>query len=224
MNRRVRRAILALLSILVTVLTALAVAPEMSPTPSLGANARGAAVDALQTLEVKGRAPKTGYERTEFGTGWALVNGCDTRNIILYRDLKGASIDDECRVVSGTLDDPFTGESIAFTRADSDAVQVDHVVALSDAWQKGAQQLSREQRMQFANDPLELLAVSGDANQEKGDSDAATWLPDNGSFRCEYVARQIAVKKKYTLWVTPAEKEAMLTVLAKCPGQQLPTR
>lgn len=224
MNRRVRRAIVALLSILVTVLTALAVAPEMTPPPTLSANATGAAVDALQTLDVKGRAPKTGYERTEFGNGWALVNGCDTRNIILYRDLKDTQLDDECRVLSGVLQDPFTGQSITFSRTDSDIVQVDHIVALSDAWQKGAQQLSREQRIQLANDPLELLAVSGAANQEKGDGDAATWLPDNVAFRCDYVSRQIAVKKKYNLWVTPAEKEAMLTILAKCPGQQLPGR
>lgn len=224
MKRRYRRIIIALISILITVLTAVAVAPEMAPVPPPTSNATGAAADALQTLEVKGRAPKTGYERTEFGNGWALVNGCDTRNIILYRDLEDAVLDDDCRVISGTLTDPFTAEVIRFSRSDSDAVQVDHVVALSDAWQKGAQQLSRDERIQLANDPLELLAVSGAANQEKGDSDAATWLPENGSFRCEYVARQIAVKKKYRLWVTQAEKDAMVTVLSRCPGYQLPTR
>ena len=177
---------------------------------------------ALDGLEVKGRAPKTGYERSMFGDGWDSLNGCTTRNIILYRDLKDPVLDDNCKVVAGTLVDPYGGEIILFTREKSDAVQIDHVVALSDAWQKGAQALTQSQREQLANDPLELLAVSGAQNQAKSDSDAASWLPKNKLFRCEYVARQIAVKKKYTLWVTQAEKDAMKAVLADCPSQMLP--
>lgn len=171
---------------------------------------------ALETLEVKGRAPKTGYERKQFGNGWAKVDGCTTREIILYRDLKNKTMDGECKVTSGTLDDPYTGTVIEFSKDKSSAVQIDHVVALSNAWQTGAQQLSLEKRQQLANDPLELLAVDGPANQAKSDGDAATWLPKNKPFRCEYVARQIAVKVKYSLWVTVAEKEAMERVLAKC--------
>lgn len=184
----------------------------------------GEAAAALEQLAVKGRAPKTGYERSQFGDGWEKVNGCDTRNIILNRDLKNTTTNDKCQIVSGTLDDPYTGRSIVFSRgADtSDDIQIDHVVALSDAWQKGAQQLSYEQRATFANDPLELIAVDGAANQQKGDADAATWLPSNKAFRCQYVARQIAVKLKYNLWVTAAEKEAILEVLQTCPGQRLP--
>ncbi len=186
--------------------------------------AKGKAADALNELAVKGRAPKTGYSRAQFGDGWAEKNGCDTRNIILHRDLKDAAVNDECKVVSGMLDDPYTGETINFKRgADTSGyVQIDHVVALSDAWQSGAQQLSAEKRERLANDPLELLAVDGPANQQKSDGDAATWLPPNKAFRCQYVARQIAVKKKYGLWVKPAEKEAMNNVLRACPGQPLP--
>ncbi len=182
----------------------------------------GSALTALNTLEVKGRAAKTGYARDQFGDGWAKVSGCSTRDIILHRDLIDDVIDDNCKVVSGLLHDPYTGEDIQFAKADSAKVQIDHVVALSDAWQKGAQLLTRTQRIQLANDPLELLAVSGAANQAKSDGDAATWLPKNKPFRCEYVARQIAVKQKYTLWVTQAEKDAIAQVLAGCPAQALP--
>jgi hypothetical protein len=110
-----------------------------------------------------------------------------------------------------------------YVRGGVSEVDVDHVVALADAWQKGAQQLSPARREVFANDPLELLAVSSTANRIKGDGDAATWLPSNKAFRCDYVARQIAVKQKYELWVTQAEHDAMARVLSTCPGQKLPT-
>lgn len=181
----------------------------------------------LSQLPIKGRAPKTAYSREEFGGGWQSSAGCDTRNIILYRDLKDIRLaDGSCDVESGTLADPYTGKHVIFTRESttSDAVQIDHVVALSDAWQKGAQQLSYERRVELANDPLELLAVYGPANQQKSDGDAATWLPPYKPFRCQYVARQIAVKQKYELWVTQAEYDAMKNILATCPDQRIPTK
>ncbi|KFI64268.1 GmrSD restriction endonuclease domain-containing protein [Bifidobacterium cuniculi] len=188
------------------------------------------ALDVLETLPVKGRAPKTGYSRDQFGAAWADVdhNGCDTRNDVLNRDLTDVTYKDgthDCVVTSGVLDDPYTGTRIDFTRGQdtSTAVQIDHVVALSNAWQTGAQQLSEEERRQLANDPYNLLAVDGPANQQKSDGDAATWLPSNKSFRCEYVARQIGVKSKYGLWVTQAEHDAMANVLSGCPTQAVPT-
>jgi hypothetical protein len=184
------------------------------------------AANVLERLEVKGRAPKTGYSREQFGNGWATINGCDLRNLILQRDLTGAAIDEEdgCAVMSGLLDDPYTGEQISFIRGQgtSNAVQIDHVVALSDAWQKGAQQLSEIERDEFANDALNLLAVDGPANMQKSDSDAASWLPSNKQYRCRYIARQIAIKVEYVLWVTGAEKTAMKRVLSSCPVQELP--
>ncbi len=178
----------------------------------------------LEQLAIKGRAPKADYARVQFGDGWLLVGNCDTRNIILNRDLASPVVSN-CKVVSGTLNDPYTGKTVLFQRgpATSDLVQIDHVVALSNAWQTGAQLLTIEQRIALANDPLELLAVDGDANQAKGDGDAATWLPANKAFRCQYVARQIAVKSKYQLWVTQAEKDAMTRVLGTCPEQTVPT-
>lgn len=180
--------------------------------------------EVLESLPIKGRAPKTGYKRSQFGDGWQTVSGCDTRNIILNRDLMDSVIGEKCKVISGVLHDPYTSSFIQFVRgADtSDDVQIDHVVALSNAWQTGAQQLSVDERIALANDPLELLAVDGRSNQAKGDGDAATWLPANKSFRCQYVARQVAVKSKYRLWVTQAEKDAIARVLSGCPDQTLP--
>ncbi len=190
----------------------------------------GKALQVLATLPVKGRAPKTGYSRAEFGPAWADVdhNGCDTRNDVLRRDLKTLALKPGtrgCVVLSGVLNDPYTAAAIKFLRgsATSSAVQIDHVVALSDAWQKGAQQLSAARRLSFANDPLNLLAVDGPANQRKSDGDAATWLPPNRSYRCSYVARQISVKSSYGLWVTRAEHDAMVRVLSDCPGALAPT-
>lgn len=193
-------------------------------TPSLN-ELSGDAATALASLEVKGRAPKTGYDREQFGDGWASTGNCDVRQAILRRDLTDVRIgNDGCTVITGRLHDPYTGRQIPFQHGpdNSDDVQIDHVVALSDAWQKGAQHLSFERRVQFANDPLELLAVEGEANQQKGDGDAATWLPANKTFRCQYVARQIAVKQRYRLWVTAAERDAMARVLHACPDQTLP--
>lgn len=224
----IRRSIAVLIALFV-VIVGVASNPDLYETrvhveqPSQN-QTTGEAAEALALLAVKGRAPKTGYERSQFGDGWAKTKDCDTRNEILRRDLTNIVVNIDCHVVSGTLLDPYTGASIAFQRGSgtSQAVQIDHVVALSDAWQKGAQQLTYAERLALANDPLELLAVDGPANQEKSDGDAASWLPPNRAFRCQYVARQIAVKQKYTLWVTQAEKDAMLRVLATCPGQALP--
>lgn len=183
------------------------------------------ALEVLKTLEVKGRAPKTGYSRSQFSDGWATIDGCDVRNRILAVQLTQIEVGaDGCSILAGVLDDPYSGKQQVFIRGESlsSEVQIDHVVALSDAWQKGAQQLSSLERLAFANDSLNLLAVNGELNQQKGDSDAASWLPPNRGFRCQYVSRQIAVKAKYRLWVTDAEQAAMKRVLNGCPEQVVP--
>lgn len=197
---------------------------EPQGTTPIGSDEASEALRILNTLPVKGRAPKTGYSRAQFGDAWSDIdhNGCDTRNDILNRDLTAKQHKNSrgCVVISGILNDPYTGKVINFMRGKdtSEQVQIDHVVALSDAWQSGAQEISAQERLQLANDPENLLAVDGPANQQKSDSDAATWLPANASFRCSYVARQIRVKAKYHLWVKPAEKEAMINVLTPCAG------
>ena len=210
-----------------TVIAAMALG--LTPTATTAAEQPGLAIASLETLPVKGRAPKTGYTRDQFGQAWADVdrNGCDTRNDILKRDLTSITYKAKtrnCVVLSGTLLDRYSGESINFVRGDitSMEVQIDHVVALSNAWQTGAFKLTAEQRKALANDPMNLFAVKGRLNSQKGDGDAATWLPPLKSFRCAYVAQQIAVKAKYSLWVVPPEKAAMLSILAKCPTQKLP--
>ncbi|MFG1943584.1 HNH endonuclease family protein [Nonomuraea sp. NPDC048826] len=177
----------------------------------------------LKELDVKGRAPKTGFDRDEFGPAWADVdrNGCDTRNDILKRDMSDETFKPgthDCIVLTGVLDDPYSGKTIKFERGQdtSSKVQIDHLIPLSDAWQKGAQQWSATKRKEFANDPLNLLAVDGPLNGQKSDSDAATWLPPRRAYRCAYIARQIDVKAKYELWVTQAEKAAMEGILDSC--------
>ncbi|KAA0930610.1 HNH endonuclease family protein [Streptomyces apricus] len=189
--------------------------------------AGGPALAAVDSLTVKGRAPKTGYDRDKFGTPWADTdsNGCDTRDDILKRDLKEVTFSDgECSVRSGRLDpDPYTDADVTFERGGRSEVDIDHLVALSDAWQKGAQKWDASKRIALANDPLNLLAVDAGRNRSKGDGDTATWLPPHKAYRCTYVAGQVAVKKKYELWVTAAEKAAMKKVLSTCPGQKLPS-
>ena len=188
--------------------------------------AGGAALTAVDSLTVKGRAPKTGYSRERFGTAWADTdsNRCDTRDDILKRDLKDVKFSDgKCKVTSGLLaPDPYGGQDVTFARGRS-LVDIDHLVALSDAWQKGAKYWDASKRIALANDPLNLRAVGASANRSKGDGDTATWLPPNKAYRCTYVASQVAVKQKYGLWVTAAEKAAMKKVLSGCPGQKLPS-
>lgn len=194
--------------------------------PRTNSSSAGAALDALT---IKGRAAKTGYDRDAFKYRESdpYDAGCEARNATLRRDLTNVTTGrDKCLVNTGTLDDPYSGKTITFKRgrSTSNAVQVDHVVALSDAWQKGAQKWDADKLARFGNDPLNLLAVDGTLNTKKGDSDAATWLPPNKAYRCEYVARQIAVKQAYDLSVTKAEHAAMKDVLKSCPEQILPER
>lgn len=206
------------------------VAPEPTPSATTSeptSSATSPALTALATIPIKGRAPKTGYDRDLFASDWDYSFGCDMRNKILRRDFVEFQFrsDSSCVIATGVLLDPYTGQTINFVRGvgTSNEVQIDHVVAVSDAWQKGAQQLSSAQRYAFYNDPLNLLAVSGSANAQKSDSDAASWLPSNKAYRCAYVARQVAVKISYNLWVTQAEYDSISRVLRDCPEQVLPT-
>ncbi|MDJ0396154.1 DUF1524 domain-containing protein [Rhodococcus sp. G-MC3] len=200
--------------------------PALSPVDK--ADGDTAALSMLASVPIKGRAPKTGYDRDLFGQAWTDDvtveggrNGCDTRNDILRRDLTALVLkpgSNGCAVQAGTLADTYTGTTIDFVRGSdtSRAVQIDHIVALSNAWQTGAQQLDPATRANLANDPRNLQAVDGPANQQKSDGDAATWLPSNKRYRCTYVARQVTVKAAYGLWVTPPEHDAITRVLGDC--------
>ena len=180
----------------------------------------------LVALPVKGWDRNTDFARYRFGEPWSDDvdvefghNDCNTRDDILRRDLADLVVrPGTCYAQSGVLQDPYTGRRIAFTRgpATSEAVQIDHLVSLSDAWYKGARDWNERRRRDFANDPRNLLAVGGQANFDKAFRDAAGWLPPNEAFRCEFVARQIDVKAAYDLWVSANEKRAMADVLARC--------
>lgn len=199
-----------------------------APAPVAADPGTGDVIAALQSLPIKGRAPKTGYERSLFGERWSDDvtvadgrNGCDTRNDILRRDLVDVVIkpgSNGCAVLSGTLNDPYTGTSFSFQRGPgtSAEVQIDHIVSLSDAWQTGAQQWDEFTRRNFANDPRNLQATLGWVNQQKGDGNAATWLPPNKAYRCTFVSRIVDVKAAYRLWVTQAERDAIARVLDGC--------
>jgi len=193
--------------------------PSASRTPT------PAAARAALALVVKGRSGKGGYSREQFGPAWVDINrnGCDTRNDMLIKDLTDREMSGRCKVLAGTLHDPYTARTIRFVRGGASEVDVDHLVSLSDAWQKGARAWPYAKRVAFANDPINLQPTDASANRQKGDSDTASWLPPNKAYRCSYVARQVAVKKKYRVWVTAAERNAMLAVLRRCPDQVLPS-
>lgn len=206
-----------------------------APTTAAPAGPVATARWILSGIPIRGRAPKTGYERARFGPAWtdnvAVAgghNGCDTRNDILRRDLRDLTVRPgtrNCIILTGVLSDPYTGRRIDFVRGSrtSTAVQIDHVVALNDAWQKGAQKIGAERRRELANDPMNLLAVDGPTNQSKGAGDAATWLPPNKAFRCRYVALQTWVKARYDLWMTGAEHDAIERILSRCTDPQVGT-
>ena len=202
--------------------------PDAPEIPADGDPAEEA-LAALATLPVKGRSPMTGYDRDAYGQPWldADRNGCDTRNDVLGDQLTSPvfkSGTGDCKVLAGVLADPYTGRQIPFDDADGDGsgIDIDHVVALGSTWATGASGWSAAELAAVANDPLNLLAVDAGANRSKGDGDAATWLPPRRGFRCAYVARQVAVKAKYDLWVTAPERDAIARVLQRCPGEPLP--
>ena len=190
-------------------------------TPAISADTAAAALAQLDTIPTKGRAPKTGYERSQFGPAWKDVdrNGCDQRNDILARDLTGKTFKagpTECVVLSGDLADPYTGTAIHFERGGASEVDIDHLVPLGDAWQKGAQEWEQAKREQLANDPTNLAATSASANRSKGDSDMATWLPPARDNWCHYAAGIVAVKANYGLWMTTAEHDRARQILTDC--------
>ena len=183
------------------------------------------ATEILTRLEVKGRAPKSGYSREQFYSRWPTVEGCNLRQKILRREFGETAVMDTkepCNVVSGSFVEPYTGEYRSYSSREEigKGLQIDHIVALSDAWQKGAQYMDKETRYKIATDPLNLVAADANANMTKSDGDAATWLPSNKGFRCQYVARQVSVKYKYGLWVSEAERDAILRVLETCPEER----
>ena len=207
--------------------------PQVSASPSVidtqePSVGESQALLAAQALVERGRSSTTNYSRDAFGSAWKDVdrNGCDTRNDILGRDFttaiyKGGTND--CKVIGGTWTDPYSNESYTFTEQPSEA-QIDHVVSLSNAWQMGADLWTEKMRTEFANDPLNLIVTVASLNRQKSDSNAASWLPPYKPGRCDFIARQVAVKTKWQLFVTSSEKSVMLDILSRpeCSQTLLP--
>lgn len=220
----------------IAAVSALVLAPFAVATPTQAAIADlpsyEQALDMLADVSVDSPATSDGYSRAEFPHWRSAGDGCDTRQLILRRDLTDITLrDDGCTVGLGTLDDPYTGLTIAFQHTNypepgagnSNTVQIDHIIALCDAWKTGAQEWTREQRAAFANDPLNLIAADGPANGSKGCGNAHEWLPrssGNSAFDCDYVTAQAAVKSKYGLWMAFDEKQVIEDILVECVGEQ----
>ncbi|MCU1569763.1 MAG: endonuclease [Naasia sp.] len=196
-------------------------AAPASPRPAVTADA--GLLTTIASLPAAPSEPVDGYERDLFGKGWKDPdrNGCDARNDVLARDLadttfKGGTHD--CVVLTGTLQDPYTGTTIRFQRGNdtSELVQIDHIVPLSWAWQHGAAFWSGDERTQFANDQLNLLAVDGPTNSAKSDSGPADWLPPDADYSCEYAERFTAVLVTYALGIDDADRSALSAVAAQC--------
>lgn len=205
------------------------VGPELAglPLPDYScANIQASKVDVVDSLrelcslKIRDGAGAGGYKREFFGNRWADLDhdGCNTRFEILIRDLHQPRTDPEapCRVIGGRFVDPYTGTTTNFDRAPGNTIQIDHVVALGDAWASGANEWSPEQRLKYANDPRVLVAASGEANQEKGRLAAQDWLPSNKSFRCAYARQQINIKYRWGLTVTASERARLLQTLRRC--------
>lgn len=207
----------------------------ITSAPAAQANETELASDALDTLTVE---PQTDdYNAADDRPDdWAQANDnpgdySTTRDTILARDMTDVTYNDKHQVATGTLHDPYTGNTINFKRGQttSNAVQIDHVVAFGEAWESGLGDDDEQTIERYYNDPYVLLAVDGPSNNGKQDSDAAEWLPSKvdadgkDTYDCYYVARQIAVKDKYDLSVDKAEKNAMGDVLATCPAQTIPS-
>lgn len=205
----------------------LAEAPEQDASKAAEPAAKpGTALALLEEIAVKGSAAKTGYERDLFGQRWEDIdrNGCGQRDDALRRDLTKITTKSGtrgCKVIAGTLNDPYSGFKARYDKNSMNMIKIDHVVSLADAWRKGAQAWSAAKRETFANSFVNLVAVTGAMHVSKSGGDAATWLPSVG--RCEYVSWQLAVKAEFGLWVTEAEHDAMAQVLSDCPDTEPPS-
>src|SRR5262245_18593612 len=200
------------------------VAPADVPTVGPG-------VDVLAGIaEIPVRIRGYDYRRDAFGDSWTDDNpapgghnGCDTRNDILDRDLveKTYVAIKRCptAVATGVLRDPYTNATVAFVRGNQigASVQIDHIVPLALAWDHGARNWTDEQRLRFANDPGNLLAVAGQANQDKGDKEPVSWMPPNEAFRCQYAMQFIAVLRGYALSVDAPSASVLRDAAATCP-------
>lgn len=223
-----------LAALLLTAATLTGCAAQTQAPTSITNPATNRSIDALLTgiRVIPTRPNPAGYDRTcgtnhgcVFGKPWADVdhNHCDTRNDVLAKQMTGVTKKpgSACVVLTGALQDPYTGRRIAWAKTSASAVQLDHIYPLALAWDMGANGWTQQQRTAFANDQQRnLLAVDGRANQSKGDSGPGEWLPINKAYRCEYLAKFLAVAKHYGLPITKADADSIRHSSRGCKGGQ----
>lgn len=200
-------------------------------TVGRGAPVVPAGTDVLAGIAVvSARERGSDYRRAAFGEAWdddtgapGGHNGCDTRDDILDRDLADKTYTATRRcpraVAAGTLRDPYTSDTVVFVRGSrvGASVQIDHIVPLAYAWDMGARDWTDERRRRFANDPANLLAVDGQANQDKGDMGPGEWMPPNSAFWCAYAVQFIDVLRGYRLVLDEASAQRLRQATARCP-------
>ncbi|MGI6798546.1 HNH endonuclease family protein [Gordonia sihwensis] len=194
-----------------------------APAPADAIERIHSALDTLESLPVRPAELGSDYDRTrDFGPRWTDNNatrlghnGCRTDDDVIREQVLDAVMEDRCTVVSGTVNDPYSGQSYPFERS---AVQVDHVVALKAIWTTGGRYLSSSERRDIANDEHNLIVVNASDNMSKGNKDFSQWRPSNAAYVCIYGANQIEVKSRYNLWVTPDEEAALRDHLTDCLG------
>lgn len=194
----------------------------------------------LALVDIIRRSPLYGYDREcgsdhacSFGQAWTDDtavptghNGCDQRNDVLRASLEKVTVKPGthgCVVLSGTLQEPYTGQQITFSKSQASLVQIDHIYPLARAWDMGAAEWSLEQRIRFATDPINLIAVDGSSNASKGDQGPGEWMPINRAYRCAYVDRYLEVAIAYSLPITPQDEAAIHAVGQTCPQQGQPS-
>lgn len=191
--------------------------------PGDGAHAPQPIIDMLDHLQVTPAGTMAGYSREEFPHWIDQGHGCDTREVILVHQARSAHPGPGCHPVCDTSPDGPCWHSLYDDRDTNNPTEldIDHIVPLAEAWRSGAATWTRQRRTDFANDPLELLAVTAAENRAKGDRDPTTWMPKAG--RCPYADMWITVKNRYQLSVDPAELAALRRTLADCTAPSTTT-
>lgn len=202
--------------------------PDASVSEAKPGEAEDVARHRLDALEVRDR-PKgaADYVRDAFGSPWTDIdhNGCNQRDDVLLRDARPGTMTVQRQgrcdhdVLAGTWVDPYTGRTLVFTDlkdlSQAQAIQIDHIVPLAEAWVSGADTWNPERRLAYANALFDLLAVDGPTNASKGASDPAAWRPRKG-YQCQYAIRWIAIKQHWSLAVDPSEVRALKEMLGFC--------
>lgn len=174
----------------------------------------------LKSLRVAAENP-SGYDRSLFPHWVVIKDGCDTREVVLIRQAKsGPTVGAGCRVGTGRWFSPFDGVTVR----NPSSLDIDHLVALSEAWASGARTWSTDRRRAFANDVSyrrSLIAVTASSNRSKGDQDPAEWLPPRTSYRCKYVSDWIAVKYRWRLSIDVNERSALTVLVQGCGNPRI---